>query len=163
MEVVPLLGHCSSLKHMGPFHFISGMVCIAHHLTRCSLTWKSVVRPVRTPSTAASESSQMRLTSLTFSQVPLIVEMNNIVHLGPVQLHWPSAILVGWHSAAFAVCCHNSNKNAFIFLQCYCEMELYWVFRIFFLKKILLCLVFCVLQGMEKLAAVQQQRAASQH
>lgn len=68
--------------HTPPFRLIPGTVCIAHRSTRCSLTSKSVVRPVRTPSTAASESSQTRSTSLTFSQVPLTTEMNNIVRLG---------------------------------------------------------------------------------
>lgn len=56
-------------KHKPPFHFRPGTACTALRLTRCSLTWKSVDPPVRMLSTAALGSSQMKLTSLTFSQV----------------------------------------------------------------------------------------------
>ncbi len=60
------------LKHSPlspPVLFSPGTASTALHLTQCSLTWRSVVPPVRMPSTAAMASSQMRLTCLTFSQV----------------------------------------------------------------------------------------------
>lgn len=58
------------LKHTSPPCFLLlDMAYTALLLTRCSLTWRSVALPVRMPSTAALECSQMRLTFLKSSQV----------------------------------------------------------------------------------------------